>query len=114
MKKILITGANSYIGTSFEKWVAQWPEEYSVDTLDMIGDGWRQKSFAGYDVVFHVAGIAHVKETKRNHLLYYKVNYDLAYETAQKIIIKGVRQFFLLSSMSVYIIEKGIIRADTF
>ena len=59
MKRILITGANSYIGTSFEKWVSQWPEEYSVDTLDMIGDGWRKKSFAGYDVVFHVAGIAH-------------------------------------------------------
>jgi len=24
MKKILITGANSYIGTSFEHWMQQW------------------------------------------------------------------------------------------
>ena len=32
MKKILITGANSYIGTSFEKYMQQWPEEYQVDT----------------------------------------------------------------------------------
>ena len=54
-----------------------------------------------------------MKGDKRNHLLYFK-GIMTSLETAQKIIIKGVRQFFLLSSMSVYIIEKGIIRADTF
>ena len=57
MKKILITGANSYIGTSFEKYMSQWPEEYQVDTIDMIDGSWREKSFAEYDVVYHVAGI---------------------------------------------------------
>ena len=46
MKRILITGANSYIGTSVEKYLAQWPEEYQVDTIDMRGDAWREKSFA--------------------------------------------------------------------
>ena len=59
MKKILITGANSYIGTSFERYLAQWPEAYQVDTVDMVDGSWREKSFAGYDVVYHVAGIAH-------------------------------------------------------
>ena len=59
MKKILLTGANSYIGTSFEKYMQQWPEEYKVDTVDMLNGTWREKSFAGYDVIFHVAGIAH-------------------------------------------------------
>ena len=62
MKKVLITGANSYIGTSFEKYMEQWPELYHVDTVDMIDGTWREKSFAEYDVVFHVAGIAHIKE----------------------------------------------------
>lgn len=47
MKKVLITGAGSYIGTSFEKYLAQWPQEYQVDTLDMIDGTWREKSFAG-------------------------------------------------------------------
>ena len=59
MKKILITGANSYIGTSFEKYIKEnYPDEYIVDTVDMIDGSWREKSFAGYDSVFHVAGIA--------------------------------------------------------
>lgn len=113
MKKILITGADSYIGTSFEKWVLKWPDEYAVDTLDMIGDLWKEKSFAGYDAVFHVAGIAHVKETKKNEELYYKVNRDLAIETAQKAKKDGVKHFVFLSSMSVYGLETGVITRET-
>jgi nucleoside-diphosphate-sugar epimerase len=113
MKKILITGANSYIGTSFEKWVGQWPDRYLVDTVDMKDGSWKEKSFRGYDVVFHVAGIAHIKETKENQDLYYKVNRDLAYETAKKAKADGVKQFVFLSSMSVYGIETGVISKET-
>ena len=61
MKKILITGANSYIGMSFERYMAQWPEQYQVDTVDMIDGTWREKDFSGYDCIYHVAGIAHQK-----------------------------------------------------
>ena len=46
MKKILITGANSYIGMSFESYLKSFGEEYSVDTVDMIDGSWREKSFA--------------------------------------------------------------------
>ena len=113
MKKILITGKDSYIGTSLEKWLSQWPDKYTVDTVDMIGDAWKEKDFSGYDVVFHVAGIAHIKETADNQDLYYKVNRDLAYETAQKAKQEGVEQFIFLSSMSVYGIENGVIDKST-
>ena len=113
MKKILITGANSYVGASFEKWLSQWPNEYHVDTIDMIDGTWREKSFAGYDVVFHVAGIAHIKETKENAHQYYEINRDLAFETAQKAKADGVSQFIFMSSMSVYGIESGVITKNT-
>jgi UDP-glucose 4-epimerase len=109
MKRILITGANSYIGTSFEKWLHRWEEDYLVDTIDMVGDTWKQTSFSSYDTVFHVAGIAHIRETKGNAALYYKVNRDLAYEAAQKAKDDGVKQFIFLSSMSVYGIDNGVI-----
>lgn len=87
MKKILITGANSYIGTSCQAYLAQWPQEYKVDTVDMIDGSWRDKSFAGYDAVFHVAGIAHSDNGKispEKAELYYAVNTDLTVETAKK------------------------------
>ena len=113
MKRILITGANSYIGTSFENYMKQWVDEYSVDTVDMIDGTWREKDFGEYDVVFHVAGIAHKKETKENAELYYKVNRDLAVETAKKAKEDGVKQFIFLSSMSVYGMDTGVITKET-
>lgn len=109
MKKILITGANSYIGTSVEKWLVKEPDKYKVDTVDMKDGSWKEKDFSEYDVVFHVAGIAHIKETKENQELYYKVNRDLVYEVAQKAKVDGVKQFIFLSSMSVYGIKNGVI-----
>ena len=113
MKRILITGANSYIGTSFERYMGQYDKEYEVDTVDMIDGTWREKDFSVYDVVFHVAGIAHQKETKENKNLYYKVNRDLAIETAKKAKNEGVKQFIFLSSMSVYGKETGVITRKT-
>lgn len=109
MKKILITGKNSYVGTGLEKWLANYPDRYSIDSISLRNDSWKEKDFSDYDVLFHVAGIAHIKETKENAHLYYKVNRDLAYEVAQKAKNEGVKQFIFLSSMSVYGIESGVI-----
>ena len=105
MKKILITGANSYIGTSFEKYIAQFGDEYQIDTVDMIDGTWREKDFSGYDCVFHVAGIAHSdngKISKEKEKLYYAVNTDLTVETAKKAKADGVKQFIFMSSAIVY------------
>ena len=113
MKRVLITGKNSYIGTSLENWLMREPDKYKVDTVDMKDRSWKEKDFSSYDVVFHVAGIAHIKETSDNQNLYYKVNRDLAYETAQKAKQDGVEQFIFLSSMSVYGIEQGVIDKNT-
>ena len=105
MKKILITGANSYIGKSFDSYLKQWPDRYMVDTVDMIDGSWKEKSFTGYDAVYHVAGIAHSDHGKispERAQLYYKVNRDLAVETAKKAKAEGVKQFIFMSSASVY------------
>nr|WP_115642376.1 NAD-dependent epimerase/dehydratase family protein [Clostridium putrefaciens] len=102
MKKILITGANSYIGTSFEKWMQKWTKDYSIDTIDMKDGSWERKDFSKYDVVFHVAGIAHVSTDPNMEDLYYKVNRDLTIETAMKAKADGARQFVFMSSIIVY------------
>lgn len=104
MKKILITGANSYVGTSFEKWMEQY-KDYQIDTLDMLDENWRKKDFSEYGVVFHVAGLAHADVTsvsKQVRDKYYLVNCDLAIETAKKAKKDGVKQFIFMSSMSIY------------
>jgi nucleoside-diphosphate-sugar epimerase len=102
MKKILITGANSYIGTSLEKWLGQYPDKYSIDTVSTRDDVWQEKDFSLYDVVFHVAGIAHVSSDPKMEELYYKVNRDLTIVTAEKAKVEGVKQFIFMSSIIVY------------
>lgn len=102
MKKILITGAGSYIGDAVSKYLLKEPDKYSVDIIDAAGYEPKADDFREYDVVFNVAGIAHIKETDENRDLYFKVNRDLAIDIAQKAKEGGVKQFILMSTMSVY------------
>lgn len=105
MKKILITGSDSYIGTSVETYLNSWENKYTIETIDMIDGTWREKDFFGYDVVFHVAGIAHSDTTKissEQEEKYYSVNTNLAIEVAQKAKTSGVSQFIFMSSAIVY------------
>lgn len=124
MKRILITGANSYIGTSFENWMKQFGDEYQIDTLDMHGDLWKSNDFSHYDSVFHVAGIAHAdvsKISEETKQLYYKVNCDLAVETAKKYkndLNGRIGQFIYMSSIIIYgeetnINKKRVITSET-
>ena len=105
-KKVLITGAGSYIGQSFITYAKEhYPENFEIDELDMIGNGWRTYDFSKYDIVYHVAGIAHAdvgnvsEETKEK---YYAVNTDLTVEVARKAKAEQVKEFIFMSSMIVY------------
>ncbi len=105
MKRILITGAESYVGTNVSEYLLKQPDKYSVTTIDMKDSSWKSFSFKGFDTVYHVAGIAHAdvenvsEETKA---LYYSVNCDLSFECAKKAKEEGVKQFIFMSSMIVY------------
>lgn len=102
MKRILVTGENSYIGTSFVGFMEDYKDEYVVETISVRGDEWKEKDFSNYDVIYHVAGIAHQKETEKNKQLYYDVNYILTKEVAEKAKEEGIGQFIFLSTISVY------------
>lgn len=113
MKKVLITGANSYIGCSFEAYVKDNEKDWVVDTVDMIDGSWREKDFSGYDAIFHVAGIVHQKKGEVSDEVYYKVNCDLVIDVAKKAKKEGVKQFVFLSTMSVYGKLTGYIDQNT-
>lgn len=106
MKRVLITGANSYIGVSFENYVKEhYGSALSIDTVDMIDGSWKEKDFSGYDIVFHVAGLAHADVGNVSDAVkakYYAINTDLAIATARKAKGEGVKQFVFMSSAIVY------------
>ena len=105
VKKVLITGAGSYIGESFSSYASTHYPSLSISAIDMLDGSWREKDFSSFDIVYHVAGIAHAdvgnvsEETKER---YYKVNTDLAVEVCNKAKAEGVKEFIFMSSMIVY------------
>ncbi len=108
MKRVLITGANSYVGTNIESWLKKSPEEFQVDTVDTFDDNWKKSDFTQYDSVFHVAGIAHVNAKPSMEPLYRKVNTDLTLEIARHAKQCGIKQFVFMSSMIVFNESKSL------
>lgn len=113
MKNVLIFGSGSYIGEAVAKWLLKKENEYTVTVMPSIGVSVETTDFSPYQVIYYVAGIAHQKETKDNAHLYYEVNRDLACSVAKKVKKDGVGQFILMSTLSVYGMNVGVIRKDT-
>ena len=121
-KRILITGAGSYIGESFCAYAKDhYRDNFEIETLDMLDVNWREKDFSSFDIVYHVAGIAHadvgnVDEATKEK--YYAVNTDLTVEVCKKAKEDKVKEFIFMSSMIVYgdsapYGSKKVVDADT-
>ena len=109
MKRVLITGTNSYIGRSVGQYLQTYQSEqaegYEVTFLSQRGNDWEDHDFSRYDCVLDVAGIAHVDEGKlseEEQQRYLQVNCELAVKTAKKAKLEGVKTFIFCSSILVY------------
>lgn len=104
-KRVLITGAGSYIGETFKVYAEEYYPTLEIDAVDMLDPAWREKDFSEYDIIYHVAGIAHADvgnvddATKEK---YYAVNTDLAVEVCEKAKREDAKEFIFMSSMIVY------------
>ncbi len=118
-KNVLIVGKNSYIGDSFVNYVKQhYSNNFTFTVVDTLPgddgeselDALSSDDLASFDIVYHLAGIAHADvgnvddATKEK---YYKVNTDLAVATAKRYkeaLSAAGREglFVFMSSMIVY------------
>ena len=117
MKKILITGAGSYVGESVRRYILSTSSDFEIDAVDTMNDAWKEADFSKYEVVYHVAGIAHVNADPKMEALYYKVNRDLTVEVARAAKAAGVKQFIFMSSQIVFhesqSLKSEVLTADT-
>lgn len=117
MIKVLITGAGSYVGESVRRYILSTSSDFEIDAVDTMNDAWKEADFSKYDVVYHVAGIAHVNADPKMEALYYKVNRDLTVEVARAAKAAGVKQFIFMSSQIVFhesqSLKSEVLTADT-
>lgn len=117
MIKMLITGAGSYVGESVRRYILSTSSDFEIDAVDTMNDAWKEADFSKYDVVYHVAGIAHVNADPKMEPLYYKVNRDLTVEVARAAKSAGVKQFIFMSSLIVFhesqSLKSEVLTADT-
>lgn len=99
---ILITGTHSFIGSSIAEYFSRWPERYHTSAISLRNGSWQSESFSGFDSVFHVAGLAHDSTKHSDKDEYFRVNSQLAFDSALKAKREGVRQFVFMSSSIVY------------
>lgn len=102
MIRVLITGAGSYVGESVRKYILAKSKNFEFNAVDTMDDNWKKVDYTKYDVVFHVAGIAHVNADPKMKPLYYKVNRNLTIEVAKHAKTAGVKQFIFMSSQIVF------------
>lgn len=108
MKRILITGATSWIGSEVAAHLATFSDGYEIERISLRGEEWKDRSWEGFDSVLHTAAVVYEGE-KAGDMggLYDEVNVALACEAALKSKAEGVPHFAFLSSFSVYGAEEG-------
>lgn len=100
--RILITGKNSYIGNSVKAWLNEKEPSFIIEEISLRNLDLNQVSFKTYDVVIHVAGIAHISSNKKLISEYFRVNRDFAIQVANKAKQEGIKQFIFTSSIAIY------------
>lgn len=97
MTKILITGANSFVGKNF---LNNSVNEH-INEVCLIKNKVEDIDFSNYDVILHLAAIVHQTKTIPESE-YFKINTDLCLNVAKKAKKDGVKQFVFMSSVKVY------------
>lgn len=114
MKRVLVIGANSYIGKKFNEHIQLFANEaIEIDLVSASNGSWEKVDFSSYNSILHLSAIVHMKEKETMIELYKSINYLLPIEIANKAKDNGVKQFVFMSTLAVYGDINGCITKET-
>ncbi len=97
VKKILITGASGYIGSSF---INQY-SKYQFERFSFLNQKLKDIDFEHIDTILHCAALVHQK-VEYPYKKYHEINVNYPVKLAKLAKKNGVKQFVFISSIAVY------------
>lgn len=96
--KILITGSNGYLGSSF---INQYSDKYNFEKFSLLNQKLEDINFDNIDIVLHCAALVHQK-VELSYEKYHKINVEYPVKLAKLAKENGVKQFVFISTIAVY------------
>jgi nucleoside-diphosphate-sugar epimerase len=98
MNKILLTGANGYLGSRF---LNQYKNKYSFEKFSLLTQKLENINFDSIEILLHCAALVHQK-IEHPYEKYYEINVDYPVKLAKLAKQNGVKQFVFISTIAVY------------
>lgn len=98
MNKILVTGSNGYLGSSF---INQYKDKYVFQKFSLINQELKDIIFKEIDIVLHCAALVHQK-VEHPYKKYHEINVEYPLNLARLAKEAGVKQFVFISTIAVY------------
>tara|TARA_B100000700_G_scaffold70918_1_gene78850 strand:+ start:1130 stop:1990 length:861 start_codon:yes stop_codon:yes gene_type:complete len=98
MKRILLTGANGFVGNYFLK---KYSSSYEIITFSFLNDNFVNLDLSNIDVVIHCSALVHQMKGA-SWEQYEKININQTIQLADKAKKSGVKHFIFLSTIKVY------------
>src|SRR5699024_3262006 len=102
MKKVLITGVNSYVGNKFAEWMDNYPDDGDIDKVSLRDHFMYCAIVYADDNISHGAGIAAVFIEEQSGLLYHEVKLALTIGDAEKEKEAGMKDSVSMSTIIAY------------
>ncbi|MFX4276709.1 NAD-dependent epimerase/dehydratase family protein [Aliarcobacter butzleri] len=96
--KILITGSNGYLGSSF---LNQYKDKYKFEKFSLLSQKLENINFDRIDIVLHCAALVHQK-IEHSYEKYYEINVIYPVKLAKLAKQNAVKQFVFISTIAVY------------
>ena len=107
--KILITGSNGYVGSSF---INQYKNKYSFVKFSLLNQNIENINFDNINIILHCAALVHQK-VEHPYEKYHEINVEYPVKLAKLAKQNGVKQFIFISTIAVYGEEKEKLDENT-
>ena len=107
--KILVTGSNGYLGSSF---INQYSEKHDFQNFSLLSQKLENINFNSIDIILHCAALVHQK-VEYSYDKYHEINVEYPLKLAKLAKENGVKQFVFISTIAVYGEEKEKLDENT-